>query len=261
MKCEDFSYFVSDLARHQVLEARVRDGAHDHAATCARCRLRLDDEKRLSSRLRALAQAMNLLEAGSEVETRVVADFRSRRRYDSSRFKAQRRKYWATIAAAAAVVLLVVSLLMMQWAHRLSPHENLAATPTDKVETPSVTSENETNSLPHSSTKDRPLKNTLAKKPRAGYSASSHQSNLGREENSSPNSRNPKTEIATDFFRIGDTSALSLAEGGQLVRVQLPRSTLMKFGLPVNVDRANERVKADVLLGADGIARAIRFVR
>jgi hypothetical protein len=261
MKCEDFSYFVSDLARHQALEARVRDGAQDHAATCARCRLRLNDERRLSSRLRALAQAMNLLEARSEVETRVVADFRSRRSYDSSRFKAQRRKYWGTIAAAAAVVLLAVSLLMMQWARRLSPHENLAATPTDKVEIPLPTSENETNGLPHSSTKERPLKDTLTKKPRAGYSASSHRSNLGREENSSPNSSNLKTEIATDFFRIGDTSALSLADGGQLVRVQLPRSALMKFGLPVNVDRASERVKADVLLGSDGIARAIRFVR
>jgi hypothetical protein len=260
MKCEDFSYFVSDLARHQVLEARVRDGALDHATTCAGCRLRLDDEKRLSSHLRALAQAMNPLEARSEVETRVVNAFRSRTD-NSPRFKAQRRKYWAPIAAAAAVVLLVVSLLMMHWAHRLSPHENLAATITDKVETPLSTSENETNSLPHSSTKDRPLKNTLAKKPRAGYSAPSHRSNLGREENSSPNSSNLKTEIATDFFRIGDTSPLSLADGGQLVRVQLPRSTLMKFGLPVNVDRANERVKADVLLGSDGIARAIRFVR
>ena len=30
--------------------------------------------------------------------------------------------------------------------------------------------------------------------------------------------------------------------------------------LPVNYERAGERVKADVLLGDDGIARAIRFV-
>jgi hypothetical protein len=70
-----------------------------------------------------------------------------------------------------------------------------------------------------------------------------------------------KNEIATDFFSVGDTSALSLADGGQLVRVELPRSALMRFGLPVNMDRASERVKADVLVGSDGIARAIRFVR
>jgi hypothetical protein len=31
--------------------------------------------------------------------------------------------------------------------------------------------------------------------------------------------------------------------------------------LPVNAENSDERVKADVLLGEDGIARAIRFVR
>jgi hypothetical protein len=29
----------------------------------------------------------------------------------------------------------------------------------------------------------------------------------------------------------------------------------------MNMDRADERVKADVLLGSDGLARAIRFVK
>ena len=33
------------------------------------------------------------------------------------------------------------------------------------------------------------------------------------------------------------------------------------FGLPMNMDRANERIKADVVVGNDGLARAIRFVR
>jgi hypothetical protein len=56
-------------------------------------------------------------------------------------------------------------------------------------------------------------------------------------------------------------AALSPNEGGQLVRVELPRSALASLGLPMNVERADERVKADVLLGHDGLARAIRFVR
>jgi len=52
-----------------------------------------------------------------------------------------------------------------------------------------------------------------------------------------------------------------LQDGGQLVRVELPRSALARFGLPVNTERANQRVKADVLFSADGLARAIRFVQ
>jgi len=45
------------------------------------------------------------------------------------------------------------------------------------------------------------------------------------------------------------------------VRVELPRSALANFGLPVNMDRYNEKVKADVLVGVDGLAHAIRFIQ
>ena len=46
-----------------------------------------------------------------------------------------------------------------------------------------------------------------------------------------------------------------------MVRVELPRYAMARFGLPVNMERYDERVKADVWLGADGLARAIRFVQ
>ena len=52
-----------------------------------------------------------------------------------------------------------------------------------------------------------------------------------------------------------------LWDGGQIVRVELPRSALANFGLPVNMDRSNEKVKADVLFGVDGLAHAIRFIQ
>ena len=68
-------------------------------------------------------------------------------------------------------------------------------------------------------------------------------------------------EIATDFIPLSYMNVVSLQDGGQIVRVELPRSALVKFGLPVNMDRYNERVKADVLLGVDGLAHAIRFVQ
>ena len=52
----------------------------------------------------------------------------------------------------------------------------------------------------------------------------------------------------------------NLDAGGQIVRVELPRTTMANFGLPVNMERSDERIKADVLLGVDGLAHAIRFV-
>jgi hypothetical protein len=68
-------------------------------------------------------------------------------------------------------------------------------------------------------------------------------------------------EIATDFIPLMQGAHYAQAEGGHLVRVELPRSALASFGLPVNAEAAGGRVKADVLLGDDGLARAIRFVR
>jgi hypothetical protein len=68
-------------------------------------------------------------------------------------------------------------------------------------------------------------------------------------------------EIATDFIPLTQDARSALAEGGQVVRVELPRTALQRFGLPMNVEQSGGRVKADVMLGYDGVARAIRFVR
>ena len=71
-----------------------------------------------------------------------------------------------------------------------------------------------------------------------------------------------EAESVTDFIPLdAGASAAPPLESGQLVRVQLPRSALASFGLPLSAERGNEPVKADVLLGNDGLARAIRFVR
>ena len=71
----------------------------------------------------------------------------------------------------------------------------------------------------------------------------------------------PPAEIATAFFTLPEARDLPPAEAATVVRVQLPRSTMRLVGLPVNEERADERIRADMVLGQDGIARAIRFVQ
>ena len=69
-------------------------------------------------------------------------------------------------------------------------------------------------------------------------------------------------ESMTEFISlVADAPGAPPLESGQLVRVQVPRAALASLGLPLNAERGNEPVKADVLLGGDGLARAIRFVR
>jgi len=73
--------------------------------------------------------------------------------------------------------------------------------------------------------------------------------------------QNPIDEIATDFFPLTFAADSISSEGGHLVRVTIPRSVLVAMGLPMNVDRATEHVRADVFIGDDGLARAIRFIQ
>jgi len=50
-------------------------------------------------------------------------------------------------------------------------------------------------------------------------------------------------------------------EESRVVRLAIPRTTLVTFGLaPVDVAESSEMVLADVVVGEDGLARAVRFV-
>ncbi len=69
------------------------------------------------------------------------------------------------------------------------------------------------------------------------------------------------TETVTDYIPLTYLDDATAMESGQVVRIDVPRSSLAAFGLPVSQDRLDERVKADIIIGDDGLARAIRFVQ
>lgn len=69
-----------------------------------------------------------------------------------------------------------------------------------------------------------------------------------------------ETESATEFIPLMYWPDASALESARVVRIKVPRSTLVSFGLPMNAERAGELVKAEVVLGDDGLARAIRFI-
>jgi hypothetical protein len=82
-----------------------------------------------------------------------------------------------------------------------------------------------------------------------------------RDAHARPSGEARAQEITTEFIPLMQGTPYPPAEESHLVRVELPRSALASFGLPVGAESPGGRVKADVLLGEDGIARAIRFVR
>lgn len=74
--------------------------------------------------------------------------------------------------------------------------------------------------------------------------------------------RRPSTDqmATTDFVALpyGDDSLVE--ESATIVRVELPRSALRLAGFNVAQERADDRIQADVVLGADGLPHAVRFV-
>ncbi|MFZ0060800.1 MAG: hypothetical protein WAL47_02110 [Pyrinomonadaceae bacterium] len=253
MNCPSFENIVNDLAREQLIEATLREEAMHHSSGCATCAARLNDERSLTASLRSLALEMNSASAPERVESFLLAAFNEQR---LSRQARTGRWNYQTIAAAA-VLLVAFGIGVAAWNLRMPPKpvvENVV-TSAGQVEAtvPLVNGSNEVALSPSGKPEasPNPNKRRRAVKPRAT--------------NAQPAAENAaallETEVATDFMPIGYVNSASLQDGGSVVRVELPRSTIVSMGFAVNMDRYGERVKADVLMGADGLARAIRFVQ
>jgi hypothetical protein len=66
------------------------------------------------------------------------------------------------------------------------------------------------------------------------------------------------TEVKSEFIALMYSPE---QESGQIVMVKVPRSMMVSLGVTTNVQNNSEFVKAEVLMGEDGSARAIRFVQ
>ena len=68
------------------------------------------------------------------------------------------------------------------------------------------------------------------------------------------------SDVDDDFIPIPNAARIEENEDLNLVRVEVPRSAMIALGYAVAEERASEPVEAEVVLGADGLARAVRFL-
>lgn len=66
-------------------------------------------------------------------------------------------------------------------------------------------------------------------------------------------------EVATEFFALRPVPVLEQGEASYVVRIRLQGRELQRLGFPC-AQAAPSSVQADVLMGGDGVARAVRFV-
>ena len=243
MNCQKFESVVSELARGQMMAAEQRAEALAHGDVCDDCAARLNDEQMLTLGLQSLAADMESLEAPGELEPKLLEAFRARPAFGKSVPLRVNPRYW--IAAIAAMLLIAISLVVFSWTKRPTANPGLAV----KHEEP------QPKEVVQDIEKPAALESPQPVKRKRNRPLSSRRADTASVAN------HVTKEIATDFIPLTYMGPASLQEGGQIIRVQLPRSALANFGLPVNMDRYNEKVKADVIYGVDGMARAIRLVQ
>jgi len=270
MNCQNFESIVNELARQELVEANVREQALAHTADCEACGLRLADERGLTQKLRAVANEMNGLEAPARIEDELLGAFRKHKLAQPGRSANYAWRYWATAAAAVLLIVIGIAALSMRSIHSPVAAENpktptfqpKIAASTNKTVEPGVDQPKPAQLTVEGVALGSHLKRhpkSLSDRPNSADKRNESEAQKADRDSTVP--ANYGGEVATDFMPVGYTSPMNLQDGGQVMRVELPRSTLAGFGLPVNMERVNERVKADVLVGPDGQARAIRFVQ
>ena len=256
MNCHDFETAAGELAAGRLMDAAQRERAFAHTTSCSRCAARLSDERALTAGLRLVANT-SVEEAPARIEATVLAAFRQNASVPEIGHLKTTRARWIYAAASAAAIALIAALIAL-FASRTSESQQPEL---QKAINPSPT-------VPDAPRQAAPPQQTSPASPES-VAASKPKRSTDRARNLSrsrpqPNRANRATfdaEIATDYIPLMNRELFAQMDGGQVMRVELPRSALMSFGLPMDMERASERIKADVVVGNDGLARAIRFVR
>jgi cytochrome c-type biogenesis protein CcmH/NrfF len=254
MNCHELLAVAGELVRDQLMDATQREKALEHTASCVKCSNHLADERALTAAFQTLSRVADE-QAPPRVEAAVLAAFREKHASVPAIAPQRQSRRWLYAVAAAAAVMIIVGMLAVLATRNSHLKDENASNKSPEIKperltpipfvTPTPPSTVEPAPSPVVNNKPKGVKkNKLAPQPSLASS----------------NPDNKPTEIATDFIPLM-VGAVEQMDGGQVMRVELPRSALMSFGLPMDMERATERVKADVVVGNDGLARAIRFVR
>lgn len=213
MSCEDFEDDVVDLARDEELGDTERAEALAHAEECLRCAARLDDERAVTSGLRAFAARTAGAEAPPRVEAALLRALRDPESVEegggAQRTTSASRAVELLLLAAAAAILAAIVVVPPRVGSFPEPATPTAVSPT-----------------------------TIAEGEAAAVAAGEN----------------------ADFVSLSYGEDLRELDSMQVVSVELPRTALAALGWPGADNAQTEPVKAEVIVGHDGVARAIRFV-
>jgi len=261
MNCDQAISHLTELARREPMESARQADCQAHLIACEECRERLAEIELLERTLRLVARAEKQQEASPEVERRLLAALRQERETVTAEKTLSRhteRGALRLLWRSAAALVLAAGLALVAW--------HLTERQTETTSTPNVAVASPTPPAPPATTTTvtvipRSARSPLARPLRVTAPASPRQSSAAKDITTPAEADVETEEALTDYLFLNPGQRYYPLERGQLIRVTVPRSTLGSFGFPVNPERAMMPVKADLVVGEDGMARAIRFIK
>jgi hypothetical protein len=223
----------------------------------------MNDERPLEM-LKMLAEHDRAAQASPHVEVRLRREFRR----DRAKRAWHRRALWAGAAVAAALVVTMAVPRMAQREKSSAPQQLVRSnqTQTRAGQEPSAEQEQAAGNTGKKTVSRHDVRPLEVTAPAIAFAGGSRavRPEIRRvapvpTKSAAADGRSTAEETVTDFFPLLDHAPPF--ERGEILRVNLPASVMQTVGLPVREERLGDRVQADVLVGEEGLPRAIRFVR
>ena len=236
MTCGSVRDAILDLARDEAMSEPVRAAAAAHLRDCASCAAEFERQRDLTAALRALAADAATWSSSAGLEERLHGAFAAQLPVtpapsrDSNSFDR-----WLGALTVAAVVVLAVWL------------GGRGVTP------PAV-------SAPSRSVSPAPEQAGRQQGTPTVEARSAVQQSMARPSRSLRRTAASKRVQSFEFMALPGAGGLPELESGSVVRMALPVGALPEYGLDIVTNGAKTTVEADVLVGQDGMARAIRLV-
>jgi hypothetical protein len=269
MNCADFQKLVPELVRHLPMLARQREEALEHLSGCPACASRWAREEELMAGLARLREESLPLPSPA-IEERLAtalrqqASARAKPQLGKTRFFPLQSGSWRpSLFRVAALIPLALAALFF-WNGKKDPMQEPQSS--RQTPTPATVQQPTTISPQVLALNQTPLPAAAGKR----NPAASRAQGRTRSKPAGQAPTTPKTatlsppdirESLTDFLVVTPIDETYPSEYRQAVRVKLPRSAMARFGLPVNMERWDEPVQADVVLNQQGMIQAVRFVK
>lgn len=248
MNCQDFELNVIQLARDQLLDAGNREQCLAHTRGCLRCRKRLEEEHALIAEAHAVMAVLGTAEAPAHVEAALLVTFRAQARQRNAlavrSLSGQKRIRQWTFGAAQLVAAVAVIVVGLMW---------LRSGPAPSPELSTVSKHAQ--EMPVSKGGANVARQELLLVP-----AEAQQLKTRHRGRQPVRQKQEADDAATQFYSLVEAGELAPLESGRVVRVEVVASALIPFGGPLTPETLTQPMQADLLLGQDGLARAIRFL-